>query len=63
MFDTTVLRTGLNPQRKATAGFATGAIMLAIFVSLIAAQLMFAIRNPATIAVAEQQAPIGIVAP
>jgi hypothetical protein len=37
--------------------------MLAIFVILIVAQLMFAILDPATLAAAVQQAPLGVVAP
>ena len=61
---TNVLTTGTKPQHKATAGFATGAIiMLAIFVILIVAQLMFAILHPATLAAAEQQAPFGVIGP
>jgi hypothetical protein len=60
---TNVLTTGTKPQHKATAGFATGAIVLAIFVILIVAQLMFAILHPATLAAAEQQAPFGVIGP
>jgi hypothetical protein len=58
-----VLTTGPKPQHKATAVFATGAIMLAIFGILIVAQLMFAILDPASLAAAVQQAPLGVVAP
>ena len=37
--------------------------MLAIFVILIVAQLMFAILDPATLAAATQPAPIGVIGP
>jgi hypothetical protein len=63
MFDfANVLTTGTKPQQKATAVFATGPIMLAILGILIVAQLMFALE-PATLAAAVQQAPLGVVAP
>lgn len=58
-----VQTTGSKPRHIATAGFATGAIMLAIFVILMVALLMLAILHPATLAAAEQQAPFGIVGP
>ena len=62
-FTNNVLTTGTKPQHKAAAGFATGAIMLAIFVILMVALPMLAILHPATLAAAEQQAPFGIVGP
>ena len=58
-----VQTTGFKPQYKAAPGFATGAIILAVFVMLIAAQLMFAILDPATLAAATQQAPLGVIGP
>ena len=57
-----ILTNGPIPQHKVTAGFATGAIMLAIFVGLMVAQLMFAVVEPATVAAAVQ-APLGVVGP
>jgi hypothetical protein len=64
MFDfANVLTTDRKPQHKATAVFATGPIMLAIFGILILAQLMFAILDPATLAAAVRQGPLGVVAP
>jgi len=60
MFDfANVLTTGTKPQQEATAVLATGAIMLAILSILIVAQLMFTL-DPATLAAAVQQAPLGV---
>jgi len=58
-----ILTTGPIPQQKAIAGFATGAIMLAIFCVLLGAQLMFAVLEPATLAAAAPQAPLGVIGP
>ena len=55
------LSTSSKPQRKAAADLTTGAIVLVIL--LVAAQVMFATLDPATLAAALQHAPFGIVAP
>jgi|HubBroStandDraft_6_1064221.scaffolds.fasta_scaffold7548730_1 hypothetical protein len=57
------LTTGPKSQHKATADFATGAVVLAIFAVLVVAQVMFATLNPKTVATAAELAPFGIVAP
>ena len=53
---------GSIPQEKATAGFATGGILLAVFVALMVGQLMVSIFEPATVAGA-LQAPLGVLGP
>ena len=58
-----VRTTGPKSKHEATAGFAPGAIMLAISVILVVAQVIFATRDPATLAAAVPQAPFGIIAP
>jgi hypothetical protein len=57
-----VLTTGPEPH-KATAGVATGAIVLAILATLVVAQVIIAIQNPEALGAASQLAPFGIVAP
>ena len=57
-----ILTSGSIPQEKATAGFATGAILLAVFVALMVAQLMVTILEPSSVAGA-LQAPLGVVGP
>jgi hypothetical protein len=57
------LTTGPKSQHKAAAGFATGAVMLAIFAVLVVAQVRFATLNPEIVATATELAPSGIVAP
>jgi hypothetical protein len=55
------LTTSPKPQHKTNADFAAGAIVLAML--LVAAQVMFATQDPATLGAALQHAPFGIIAP
>jgi hypothetical protein len=58
-----VRATDPKSKHEATAGFVPGAIMLAMSVILVVAQVVFATLDPTTLAAAVQQAPFGIVAP